>query len=110
MTRHLNKLGINLDVLSEIIDISINALNEMYPELNASKEVIKNVIIEEKNKFMKTLQNGEREFSDYLRIKFGFDNEVFYKEVEVTDVYILKPYYDEYSQANDWAICVLDEK
>jgi alanyl-tRNA synthetase len=62
MTRHLNKLEIDLSKLSEIIDISIDSLKELYPELDANRETIKSVIIEEKDKFMKTLQNGEREF------------------------------------------------
>ena len=34
----------------------------MYPELNQNKETIKNILIDEKNKFIKTLENGEREF------------------------------------------------
>ena len=63
MTRHLNKLQINLDILSELIDLNIENLKEMYPELLANKETIKNVIIEEKNKFMKTINNGEKEFA-----------------------------------------------
>ena len=62
MTRHLNKLGVDLNELSSIIDTSIDSLSEMYPELVVNKETIKQVIIDEKNKFMKTLQNGEREF------------------------------------------------
>ena len=62
MIRHLNKLGISLDKLSEIIDTSILALNELYPELKQNSEIIKQVIIEEKDKFMRTLQNGEKEF------------------------------------------------
>ena len=62
MTRHLNKLGVDLNELPVIIDTSINALSEMYPELVTNKEMIKQVIIDEKNKFMKTLQNGEKEF------------------------------------------------
>ena len=62
MTRHLNKLEINLDELASIIDISIDSLKELYPELDSNRNTIKDVIIEEKNKFMKTLQNGEREF------------------------------------------------
>ena len=62
MTRHLNKLEIDLNRLEEIIDVSINALQELYPGLNNNRDIIKNVIVEEKNKFMKTLQNGEREF------------------------------------------------
>ena len=35
----------------------------MYPELISTRELIKNVIIEEKNKFIKTLENGEKEFA-----------------------------------------------
>lgn len=62
MTRHMNKLEIDLSRLPEIIDTSIEALKELYPELVTNRETIKAVIIEEKDKFMKTLQNGEREF------------------------------------------------
>ena len=62
MTRHLNKLGIDLNNLTDIIEISIEALKELYPELENNKEEIKKVIIDEKDKFMKTLQKGEKEF------------------------------------------------
>ena len=62
MTRHLNKLEIDLNKLPEIIDVSIDSLHELYPELNENREQIKTVIIAEKDKFMKTLKNGEREF------------------------------------------------
>ncbi len=62
MTRHLNKLGIDLEKLPEIIDCSIDCIKELYPELEKTREEIKKVIVEEKDKFMKTLQNGEREF------------------------------------------------
>ena len=62
MTRHLNKLEIDLTFLPEIIEISIEALKELYPELYTNKNEIIDVIIAEKDKFMKTLQNGEREF------------------------------------------------
>ena len=40
----------------------VDTLKEMYPELEKNKETITNVLVEEKNKFMKTLENGEREF------------------------------------------------
>ena len=62
MSRHLNKLQINLDELSNLIDLNIDVLKEMYPELIENREVIKQVIIEEKDKFMKTLSHGEKEF------------------------------------------------
>ena len=62
MTRHMNKLEIDLTYLPEIIATSIEALKELYPELNTNKQIITEVIVAEKDKFMKTLQNGEREF------------------------------------------------
>ena len=62
MTRHMNKLEINLDELKTVVDVSIDSLKELYPELDTNRETIKQVIIEEKDKFVKTLKNGEREF------------------------------------------------
>ncbi len=62
MTRHMNKLEIDLNKMPEIIDVSIDSLKELYPELEKNKEIIKQVIIAEKDKFTKTLQKGEKEF------------------------------------------------
>ena len=62
LIRHMNKLQINLDELLTLIDINVENLGEMYPELLKNKEIIKAVILEEKDKFQKTLANGEREF------------------------------------------------
>ena len=62
MTRHMNKLEIDLNKMPEIIDVSIASLKELYPELEKNKEIIKQVIIAEKDKFTKTLQKGEKEF------------------------------------------------
>ena len=62
MIRHMNKLQISLDELSTLIDINVENLKEMYPALEQNKEILKNVIIEEKDKFVKTLTKGEKEF------------------------------------------------
>lgn len=62
MIRHMNKLQIDLSELKTLIDINVKALGEMYPELIKNKEIIEQVIIEEKDKFVKTLSNGEKEF------------------------------------------------
>ena len=62
MIRHMNKLEISLDELSTLIDINVENLKEMYPTLEPNKEIIKNVILEEKDKFVKTLTKGEKEF------------------------------------------------
>ena len=63
MTRHLNKLEIDLSKLDELIELNIENLKNMYPELAEKKDIIKEVIVTEKNKFMKTLVNGEKEFN-----------------------------------------------
>ena len=62
MTRHLNKLEIDLKELSNLIDLNIETLKQMYPELEKNKPIIKQVLLEEKDKFMKTLAHGEKEF------------------------------------------------
>ena len=41
MTRHLNKLGVDLEKLPEIIDCSIDAIKELYPELEKTRSEIK---------------------------------------------------------------------
>ena len=67
MIRHLNKLQINLDELSTLIDINVETLKEMYPDLEKNKEMIKATVIEEKNKFIKTLSHGEKEFEKEIK-------------------------------------------
>ena len=62
MIRHINKLEIDLSSLGDLVYLNIDTLNELYPELEANKEMIKSVIIEEKDKFVKTLAKGEKEF------------------------------------------------
>ena len=62
MIRHINKLEIDLNSLEDLIYLDIDTLNELYPELEANKEMIKSVIIDEKDKFVKTLAKGEKEF------------------------------------------------
>lgn len=66
MTRHMSKLQIDFENISDLIDLTINNLNEMYPELQTKRDIIKNVIIEEKDKFIKTLGHGEKEFEKVI--------------------------------------------
>ena len=66
MTRHMSKLQIDLENILDLIDLTINNLNEMYPELQTKRDIIKNVILEEKDKFIKTLGHGEKEFEKVI--------------------------------------------
>ena len=63
MTRHLRKLQIDLNELANLIDLNIDTLQELYQDIDEKRELIKKVIIEEKDKFEKTLERGEREFN-----------------------------------------------
>ena len=63
MIRHLNKLEIDLNELGGLVDLYIDNLREMYPELDKNRETIKSVLLEEKDKFAKTLEKGEKEFN-----------------------------------------------
>ena len=67
MIRHLNKLQISLDELPNLIDLNIETLKEMYPDLEKNKDIIKSVLVEEKDKFIKTLVKGEREFEKEVK-------------------------------------------
>ena len=70
MTRHMNKLEVPLEELPNIIDLYIDTLKELYPSLEDNRATIKEVIIAEKDKFMRTLKNGEKEFNKVMnRIK-----------------------------------------
>ena len=66
MIRHLNKLEIDLNYLQDLVELNFKILGEMYPELIQNKENIINTIIEEKNKFVKTLENGQKELQKEL--------------------------------------------
>ncbi len=66
MTRHLNKLQIDLNELGNLIELNIEALKEMYPILLSKKDEIKEVIIAEKDKFQRTLLSGEKEFNKVM--------------------------------------------
>ena len=67
MIRHMNKLEIDLNQLPELIDLNIKNLKDMYPDLEKNKEIITSVIIEEKDKFVKTLSHGEKEFKKEMQ-------------------------------------------
>lgn len=60
--RHLRKLGIDENKLKDIAKLNIDTIRNMYPELEQKQNEILEILDAEKNKFIKTLENGEREF------------------------------------------------
>ena len=60
--RHLRKVKYNVDNMSELLEVAIDTLKDMYPELVQNHDEIIAQIVKEKNRFMNTLVNGEKEF------------------------------------------------
>lgn len=60
--RHLRKLGIDVNELRNIAKLNIETIKNMYPELVQKQDEIIDTLEAEKNKFIKTLENGEKEF------------------------------------------------
>ena len=65
LVRHMRKLKINFEKLEDLANTMIDSINNMYPELEANREEIIKELITEKNKFIKTLDNGEKEFNKH---------------------------------------------
>ena len=66
--RHMNKLQIDLNEIGTLVDLYVETLKEMYPDLEKNGNMIKETIIEEKNKFVKTLTHGEKEFQKAMNV------------------------------------------
>ncbi len=60
--RHMRKIELDTGEITTLVDVFVNITKEMYPEISENADTIRNVIVEEKNKFIKTLEHGEKEF------------------------------------------------
>ncbi len=60
--RHMRKIEMNPDMITELVEFLISNLSNMYPELEENKETIRTEFKKEKNRFMNTLLKGEKEF------------------------------------------------
>ena len=61
--RHMRKIGFDPNNIDVLVEKFVDVLTEMYPEIPANKQTILDVIVEEKDKFLKTLEHGEKEFA-----------------------------------------------
>lgn len=61
--RHLRKIEYNVDKITDILEVIVDSLKEMYPELEENREKILFEINKEKNRFANTLKSGEKEFN-----------------------------------------------
>ena len=66
LVRHLRKLEIDFKELEVIANTMIDSINNMYPELEDNRKVIVQELLKEKDKFVTTLEKGEKEFAKHI--------------------------------------------
>ncbi len=66
LIRHMRKLNIDMDKIVDIANSTIESSKNMYPEIFENKDRILDELVKEKNKFIVTLEKGEKEFNKYL--------------------------------------------
>lgn len=66
--RHMRKIGIDHNYIFEFGCITINSLDGLYGELKDHKDMILGGLVNETDKFMSTLENGEKQFYKALDI------------------------------------------
>lgn len=60
--RHMRKIGVNPDYIDTLAEETIEALKDLYGELKIHEEFILKNISQEKDRFISTLENGEKKF------------------------------------------------
>ena len=83
--KHAKKIGIHRPFLYEIVDIVVDVMKSFYPYIEGKKEIVKKIIKQEEEKFLETLNGGEKRISDI--VKSGV------KEISGEDAFML---YDTY--------------
>ena len=64
--RYGKKLGLNKPFLASLVDRVVSIMQEPYPNLVKAKELVKVVVNNEEEKFLKTLDKGEKKLLDYM--------------------------------------------
>lgn len=65
--RHIYKMEFDENKITELINIVLKSSSHLYTELDTENEKIVNVILDELQKFSKTLKKGEKEFHKLLQ-------------------------------------------
>ena len=59
-------LGINTPFMNELVPTLVNQMGHQYPELAKQQDLIRRIILEEEQAFLRTLAGGIRRFDDYV--------------------------------------------
>lgn len=67
--RYGKVLGLKEPFLFNLVDVVVNIMKDYYPYLEQKKEFVKNIILTEEKKFIKTLSNGETQLKKMIQDK-----------------------------------------
>ncbi len=74
--RHMRKIDYNVDNIASLVQTIVDTCSELYPELEQNKSLVIQEIEKEKDRFLLTLANGEKEF---LKISGKLSEQGIYK-------------------------------
>ena len=83
--KHAKKIGIHKPFLYEIVDVVVDVMKSFYPYIEGKKEIVKKIIKQEEEKFLETLNGGEKRINDIIATGV--------KEISGSDAFML---YDTY--------------
>ncbi len=61
-SKYAKSLGINKPFMSNLVDVVIQIMDPFYPYLHEKKDIVKQIITAEEEKFLSTLAQGEKKF------------------------------------------------
>ena len=59
-SKHAKSIGINKPFMAELVDVVIDIMDPFYPYLHEKKNIVKQIITAEEEKFLSTLASGEK--------------------------------------------------
>ena len=62
-SKHAKSIGINRPFMAELVDVVVDIMDPFYPYLYEKKDIVKQIITAEEEKFLTTLASGEKRLS-----------------------------------------------
>ena len=99
-SKYAKSIGINRPFMAELVDVVISVMDPFYPYLHEKKDIVKQIISAEEEKFLTTLASGEKRLSDIVSETKG-------KVISGNDAFIL---YDTYGFPIELTLEYAEEK
>lgn len=65
--KYAKQLGLNKPFMADLVDVVIDIMGDFYPQLISKSSIIKQIITNEENKFLETLNIGEKRLSEIIK-------------------------------------------